>query len=77
MLDGEVYSNPQFQHVELLRDRSRSRGASAATEASDLAKLINYGALPVQLKQLTVGERVAEPRQGPARRRHRGRASSA
>ena len=68
---------PRVPDVRASPDRSRSPATSRQTQASDLAKLINYGALPVQLKQLDVGERVADSRQGPAERGHRrGRRSA-
>jgi preprotein translocase subunit SecD len=52
VLDGQVYSNPGFQSPSFSGPVEIS-GSFTQTEASDLAKLINYGALPVQLKQLT------------------------
>ncbi|HZP30640.1 MAG TPA: protein translocase subunit SecD [Acidimicrobiia bacterium] len=52
VLDGEVYSNPAFQSATFSGPVQIS-GSFSSTDASDLAKLINYGALPVQLKQLT------------------------
>jgi preprotein translocase subunit SecD len=52
VLDGEVYSNPAFQTSSFTGDVSIT-GNFTQSDASDLAKLINYGALPVQLKQLT------------------------
>jgi preprotein translocase subunit SecD len=52
VLDGEVYSNPRF-NTSSFSGPVRISGSFGSTEASDLAKLINYGALPVQLKQLT------------------------
>jgi preprotein translocase subunit SecD len=51
-LDGEVYSNPAFQTSNFSGPVQIS-GNFTSSEVSDLAKLINYGALPVQLKQLT------------------------
>jgi preprotein translocase subunit SecD len=53
VLDGIVQSNPAFQSSTFAGDVSIT-GNFSATEASDLAKLINYGALPVQLEELTV-----------------------
>ncbi|MFM8304757.1 MAG: protein translocase subunit SecD [Actinomycetota bacterium] len=53
VLDGVVQSNPAFQSSTFDGDVSIT-GNFTATEASDLAKLINYGALPVQLQELTV-----------------------
>ena len=52
VLDGIVQSNPAFQSSTFNGDVSIT-GNFSATEASDLAKLINYGALPVQLRNLT------------------------
>jgi preprotein translocase subunit SecD len=51
-LDGQVYSNPAFQTSNFSGPVQIS-GSFTSSEVSDLAKLINYGALPVQLKQLT------------------------
>ncbi|GMU77872.1 MAG: hypothetical protein AMXMBFR46_06700 [Acidimicrobiia bacterium] len=53
VLDGIVQSNPAFQSPSFDGDVQIS-GNFSATEASDLAKLINYGALPVELQELTV-----------------------
>ena len=53
VLDGIVQSNPAFQSPSFNGDVSIT-GNFTSTEASDLAKLINYGALPVQLQELTV-----------------------
>lgn len=53
VLDGIVQSNPAFQEPTFDDDVSIT-GNFSSTEASDLAKLINYGALPVQLQELTV-----------------------
>ena len=53
VLDGIVQSNPAFQSPTFDGDVSIT-GNFSATEASDLAKLINYGSLPVQLQELTV-----------------------
>jgi preprotein translocase subunit SecD len=53
VLDGVVQSNPAFQSPTFDGDVSIT-GNFTSTEASDLAKLINYGALPVQLRELTV-----------------------
>ena len=52
VLDGQVYSNPAFQSASF-SGPVQITGNFTQTQASDLAKLINYGALPVQLKQLT------------------------
>ncbi|MEI8000423.1 MAG: protein translocase subunit SecD [Actinomycetes bacterium] len=51
-LDGVVQSNPAFQAASF-SGPVQITGNFSSTEASDLAKLINYGALPVQLKELT------------------------
>lgn len=53
VLDGVVQSNPQFQTPSFDGPVSIS-GNFSAGEAQDLAQLINYGALPVQLRELTV-----------------------
>lgn len=53
VLDGVVQSNPAFRSPSFDGPVQIS-GNFSATEASDLAKLINYGALPVQLEELTV-----------------------
>lgn len=53
VLDGIVQSNPSFREPNFDGDVSIT-GNFTATEASDLAKLINYGSLPVQLQELTV-----------------------
>ncbi len=52
VLDGQVYSNPAFQ-TSSFTGTVQITGNFSGSDASDLAKLINYGALPVQLKQLT------------------------
>jgi preprotein translocase subunit SecD len=53
VLDGQVQSNPAFQTANF-DGTVQITGNFSSTEASDLAKLINYGALPVQLRELTV-----------------------
>jgi len=53
VLDGLVQSNPAFQEPTFAGTVQIS-GSFSSTDASDLAKLINYGALPVQLRELTV-----------------------
>ncbi|MFO1536914.1 MAG: protein translocase subunit SecD [Actinomycetota bacterium] len=53
VLDGVVQSNPAFQSPNFDGDVSIT-GNFTAQEAEDLAQLINYGALPVQLEELTV-----------------------
>ncbi len=52
-LDGIVQSNPAFQAASF-SGPVQITGNFSSTEAEDLAKLINYGSLPVQLKELTV-----------------------
>ena len=52
-LDGIVQSNPAFQTPNF-DGAVQISGNFTSTEASDLAKLINYGSLPVQLQELTV-----------------------
>jgi preprotein translocase subunit SecD len=54
VLDGQWYSNPAFQTSSFPGGSVQISGKFTPTQASDLAKLINYGALPVQLKKLTV-----------------------
>jgi preprotein translocase subunit SecD len=53
VLDGLVQSNPAFQ-TSSFDGTVQISGNFSSTDASDLAKLINYGALPVQLRELTV-----------------------
>src|SRR5262245_34065787 len=53
VLDGLVQSNPAFQS-SYFNGTVQISGNFSSSEASDLAKLINYGALPVQLRELTV-----------------------
>jgi preprotein translocase subunit SecD len=52
VLDGVVQSAPSFREPNFPGDVQIS-GSFSSTEASDLAKLLQYGALPVQLKELT------------------------
>ena len=52
VLDGIVQSNPAFQTPNF-NGAVQISGNFSSTEANDLAKLINYGALPVQLRSLT------------------------
>lgn len=52
-LDGVVQSAPAFRTDSFSGDVEIT-GNFSPTEASDLATIINYGALPVQLKELTV-----------------------
>ena len=53
VLDGIVQSNPAFQTPNF-NGAVQISGNFSSTEANDLAKLINYGALPVVLKQVNV-----------------------
>ncbi len=53
VLDGEVQSAPAFRTSSFSGDVQITGGFSPS-EADDLSTIINYGALPVQLKQLTV-----------------------
>jgi preprotein translocase subunit SecD len=53
VLDGVVQSAPAFRQSSFSGD-VQIEGSFTPSEASDLATIINYGALPVQLKQLTV-----------------------
>ncbi len=53
VLDGEVQSAPAFRTSSFSGD-VQITGSFSPSEAGDLATIINYGALPVQLKQLTV-----------------------
>lgn len=53
VLDGVVQSNPAFQTPNFDGPVQIS-GNFSGGEAEDLARLINYGALPVQLRELTV-----------------------
>ena len=86
VLDGIVQSAPTIQPDQ---NAFSSFGGTAVisgnftgAEASDLAKLINYGALPVQLKQVNV-ENVSptlgkdQLNAGHRRRHHRPRARRA
>jgi preprotein translocase subunit SecD len=51
-LDGIIQSSPSFQASSFTGSVQIS-GSFTPSEASDLATVINYGALPVQLKKLT------------------------
>ncbi|MFO7592198.1 MAG: protein translocase subunit SecD [Acidimicrobiia bacterium] len=53
VLDGVVQSAPAFQ-AESFSGDVQITGNFTPTEAEDLATIINYGALPVQLEELTV-----------------------
>lgn len=52
VLDGIVQSAPQFNEASFSGDIQIS-GNFSETEAKDLATVLQYGALPVQLKELT------------------------
>jgi preprotein translocase subunit SecD len=52
-LDGIVQSAPQFNTSHFDNNGVRISGNFSQGEASDLARLLRFGALPVQLKQLT------------------------
>jgi preprotein translocase subunit SecD len=54
VLDGIVQSSPQFNDSSFPDNTVQISGNFTPEEAEDLATVINYGALPVQLKQLTV-----------------------
>lgn len=56
VLDGVVQSNPAFQAASFSGPVEISGGTNgfSQSDATDLAKLINYGALPVVLKQVNV-----------------------
>ena len=73
-LDGVVQSAPTINPGITGRDVQIS-GDFSEGEASDLAKLLRYGALPVQFDpdEQTVAEHLADARQGPTPRGHRGR----
>jgi preprotein translocase subunit SecD len=53
VLDGEVQSAPAFRTSSFSGDVEIT-GNFSPSEAEDLATIVNYGALPVQLKELTV-----------------------
>lgn len=52
-LDGVVQSAPAFQTSHFDNNGVRISGSFTQSEAEDLARLLRFGALPVQLKQLT------------------------
>jgi preprotein translocase subunit SecD len=52
-LDGVIQSNPRFNTSHFDNTGVRISGSFTQTEAGDLARLLRFGALPVQLKQLT------------------------
>jgi preprotein translocase subunit SecD len=58
VLDGLVQSAPTIQPTDTafssFQGKAQISGNFTGSEASDLAKLINYGALPVQLKKVNV-----------------------
>ncbi|HWW44876.1 MAG TPA: protein translocase subunit SecD [Acidimicrobiia bacterium] len=53
VLDGVVYSNPAFQ-TSTFNGPVQITGSFSQGQASDLATVINYGALPVQLNPIDV-----------------------
>jgi preprotein translocase subunit SecD len=53
-LDGIVQSAPAIQAPEFKRDQIQISGSFKEREAKDLALVLRYGSLPVQLKQQTV-----------------------
>jgi preprotein translocase subunit SecD len=53
VLDGVVQSAPAFQESSFPDDTVVISGAFSGGEAEDLARLLDYGALPVQLEELT------------------------
>jgi preprotein translocase subunit SecD len=53
VLDGLVYSNPAFQ-TGTFNGPVQITGNFSPGQASDLATVINYGALPVQLKPINI-----------------------
>ena len=55
VLDGEVQSDPAFQSPTFDGPVQIS-GDFSGSDASDLARLIRYGSLPVQLRELSVQE---------------------
>jgi len=54
VLDGEVQSSPAFQEASFAGGDVQITGQFSPDEANDLATIINYGALPVRLEELTV-----------------------
>ncbi len=54
VLDGVVQSSPSFREASYPDNTVQISGNFTPGEAEDLATIINYGALPVQLKKLTV-----------------------
>jgi preprotein translocase subunit SecD len=53
-LDGVVQSAPTIQAASFKRDQIQISGSFKEREAKDLALVLRYGSLPVQLKQQTV-----------------------
>ncbi len=53
VLDGVVQSAPVFQTASFTGGHVQISGKFSKGEADDLAKLLKFGALPVQLKELT------------------------
>jgi preprotein translocase subunit SecD len=53
VLDGIVQSAPAFQQANFDGGEVQISGDFSETEAKDLATVLQYGALPVQLKELT------------------------
>jgi len=53
VLDGVVQSSPQFQQASYDSNHVSITGNFSETEAKDLATVLKYGALPVQLKEQT------------------------
>jgi preprotein translocase subunit SecD len=53
-LDGVVQSAPTIQAPSFKRDQINISGSFSQTEAKDLALVLRYGSLPVQLEQQTV-----------------------
>lgn len=53
VLDGVVQSAPAFKTANFSGGRVQISGNFSDTEAKDLATVLQYGALPVQLKELT------------------------
>ena len=54
VLDGVVQSHPAFREASYPSGNVQISGSFTPSEAEDLAAVIKYGALPVELKRLTV-----------------------
>ncbi len=54
VLDGVVVSAPTIQSANFQRDQVQISGSFTEREAKDLALVLRYGSLPVELKQETV-----------------------